>query len=350
MGQPTTTTGFCNPSVHHGVLTRRQYRSCCPRHPPVVASAQQSDKNGGEDLDEVETDTVLSRRVFSAGIFATGLFTAIEGAQLFYGDEYKDKLLAPVKRAVPSWFPNEQELKPAPRAPLDKEFASLYYSEHARVAVALGLLTAEVLKREEEELLTRSRALFFTSKEAATEREEFNYRLYARVHTIATHTSPKQRLTFARTLGEAMYKRLAATCDLPNPRAARRNLRGTLAVDDLLAALQVVLAKLQAIGWITGSTVGELDTLMLAEEGRGELTVTCDGVLTLPTAMLLGEERYEEASPKVSGMLVALLASYGCSSISSEDYYLDSVYRPDASLYSPTLLVTQFDFTVPGPG
>lgn len=348
MGQGAPSAGFCHPSVHP-VLTRRPRRSCCHLHPATVASARQSD-NGGDDLEDVETDTVLSRRVFSAGIFATGLFTAIEGAQLFYGDEYKDKLLAPVKRAIPSWFPNEQELKPAPRAPMDMEFASLYYNEHARVAVAMELLSAAELKQEEDELLTRSRALFFTSTEAATRREEFNYRLYARVHTIATHTSPRQRLAFARTLGEAMYKRLAAMCELPDPKAARRDLRGTPAVDDLLAALQIVLAKLQAIGWITGSTIGELDSLMLAEEGRGELTVTCNDVLTLPTAMLLGEERFEEASPKVSGMLAALLASYGCSSISSEDYYLDSVYRPDASLYSPTLLVTQFDFTVPGPG
>lgn len=334
---------FCSPPIQRAFTSRRARRACC-RHPGVLACKSSGDKED-DDIDDVETDTVLSRRVFVAGITATGIFTAAEGAQLFFGDRYKDKLLAPVKRAVPSLFPNEQELEPAARAPLDAQFASFYYDEHARIAANMRLVSAAELAKQEDDILTRSRSLFFTADKSLSDRDEFNYRLYARVHAIAVHTSPQQRVKFSRALGESMFKRLAATCPLPDPKPARRDLSGLQATDDLLAALRIVLAQLQANGWVTGSRIDELDSLMLADERRGELSVTCDDVFTLPTAMLIGEEEYEEASPKVSGMLIAVLAHYGCRDISSEDYYLDTVYRPDASKFKPTQLVTQINFT-----
>lgn len=91
--------------------------------------------------------------------------------------------------------------------------------------------------------------------------------------------------------------------------------------------------------------MAEFDSGMLAEEGRGELTITCDDVYTISCAQLIGEEQFEEISPKVSGIILALLGSYGLS-CSSEDYYLDRVYRPDAHDYMPSQLVTQINFTV----
>jgi hypothetical protein len=328
---------------------QRRTRTTCSHHPPVTARAPNynNKNNSADDDDDVPTDTVLSRRVFVLGVGAIGLFAATEGAQLFFGDEYKDVLLAPLKRAAPVIFPKEQERAPAPRAPLDTAFASFYFDQHREVAVRMGLLSAEQLALEEGELLSRSLPLFFAAGEqAANAIEEYNYRLYSRVHSISKHTSPAQRVAFSRALGEAAFKRIAAASALPDPRPARRDLRGALATEDLLSGLRAVLAQLQAIGWVTGSRIDELDPLMLADEGRGELSITCDDVFTLPTAMLIGEEEFEEMSPKVSGILLACMAYYGCRDISSEDYYLDTVYRSNAKNFAPTQLLTQINFIV----
>lgn len=334
---------FCAPLPARGTqrrpaTCRRVARACAP--PPA-----------GNDDDDVETDTVLSRRVFTAGVGATGLLTLINAVNLFGGDEFKDEVLrvTAAKRRFPSLFPNEQEPAAAARAPVDTAFAAFYFEQHAKVAVDLGLLTRAELEREEAALLDRSRRLFFRAGDggAPGEREVFNYELYARVHSIATHSSPASRLAFSRALGAAVFQRLATVCSLPDPGPARRGRRGAHAAD-MVTALRTVLSTMTTgLGWMTGWRVDDFDPAMLSDEGRGELTVTCDDVFTLPVAMLIGEEQYESISPKVSNILLAAMQHYGCSTVTSEDYYLDKVYRPDASQFSPSQLVTQINFSVP---
>lgn len=311
------------------------------RKAPICArsSGGGGGKRGGDD-DDVETDAVISRRVFTAVIAIPGILTVVNGVNLFGGDELKDDL----KRRLPLFFP-EKEPVLVERASLDSRFASLFFDAYADVAVKMGILSMSELRKEETDLLNRSRSLFFQGDDErrGTEQQKYNYRLYARVHTIALRTSPQSRLEFSRRHGAVLYNRLKALCSFPDPRAARK---GTADTADLLGAVDIALGKLKELGWITGSLVDNFDDGMLSEERRGELSVAGDNVFSLPCAMLIGEEEFEEISPKLTGILRVLLEDYGCRNVTTEDYYLDTVYRPDPAKFRPTQLVTQINFTV----
>lgn len=306
-----------------------------------------------EDIDDGEP-TELSRRVFSAGVSVVGISTAIQGFRLFADDDDKRRLAQPFRRAFPFLFSNETEL-PSPeslRAPLNVPFAQYFFNTHAEVAKELGLISTADLHANEVDIRTRARNLFFPRGVSMnvdvinTDVRVFNYLLYSRIHAIAIRTSPRDRVEFAATLGQRCYsylrqKLVAENVQLPPTTSSATNF---------LQALRLILSELVVLGWISRFEVGAFDDEddgTWRTEGRGDLTIYCNDPVTIDTAMLIGEEQFEEISPKISGILQALLIDHGLASVSLEDYYMDLMYRPDPAAYQPRQLVTQLNFTAP---
>lgn len=321
-----------------------------------------SDNNDDFDENEAIADSMendVSRRVFLLGVSATSLFTLTASINFFGDDAFKRRLSIPFRTAFPFFFAKETILPTSQRLPLDEDFSTFYFKQHANIAVEdLNILTREQLGTEESQILSISRFLFFPKYETGqhitdmTDPLVYSYFLYARVHTIALHTSPASRRKFTELLGQRTYHYIRTKCQqlgtpLPDSQRARQDPRQY--AGDWLLALRLALATLVRLGWISSFTVNDFDSAsgsMWDEEGRGELTVACNDPVTLGTAMLLGEESYEEISPKPSALVSALLADFGVANLTAEDYYMDLMYRPDPAMYKPRQIVTQYNFNI----
>lgn len=214
---------------HPTCVRKRQKRR---RPVPVV---RMSSENPEPDIDEDgDADDVVSRRVFSAGILATGTFALVNAVNLFGGDEFKREFAAPFRKLLPALFPASGELG-AERSKLDREFAAYYYGQHAIVADQMHIISRADLEEGERELLAKSRPLFFPadgpgdSLDMYDQMKMYNYKLYARVHTIATRTSPAGRLDFSRALGKVLLAKILSAKSVPYPVAMRRDPRSPVA-------------------------------------------------------------------------------------------------------------------------
>ncbi len=119
--------------------------------------------------------------------------------------------------------------------------------------------------------------------------------------------------------------------------------------DKWLESVRALLDALVKVGWISGYRVSEFDGgpgSAWQEEGRASLTIYSFDPLPIQAAQLIGEEEYEEISPKVSPWIKAFLVDAGISNTSMEDYYLDDQYRPDPADFKPSQLATEFDLSL----
>jgi hypothetical protein len=313
-----------------------------------------------DDEDDVDQQpTVLSRRIFSLTVGATGLFSFVQGFRLFADDDTKRVVSAQARQFLPFLRPHAEQVVGPPssrRAPLNREFATFFFDAHADVASELGMISRSKLDEQETDLLARSEPLFFPkakgehSSRSITDPAVLNYMLYARLRAITGDSSPAQRVDFSRKLGLRCYAYLKQQCvsngnALPPPIRSRERPREF--ASDWMEAMAKLLTTLAELGWISSYRFSDFDLSpgsLWIDEGRGALTVYCDDPVTLNTAMLIGEEHYEEISPKLSSVLWSLLLDYGLTTVTFEDYYLDLLFRPDPAEYQPRQIVTQFNF------
>lgn len=300
-----------------------------------------SNNNKGDDDDDDETDTVISRRVYLLGTLASTVITGTATYRFFIGDDEETRLRYQLSRRFPRIFAPAEE--PNTRLPtsLDTDFATAYFNSVGEIAISLKLASSlNELKRDEQYVRSRARALFFYDGGPANSRPTFsnpdwlNFCLYARLHTLAQKTSPKTRMQFAERLAERTFPYLESSA-----RGAR--VQDT---DAWLQGMSEILHRLCAVGWISDFRIEPFDSLAWTEDRRASLTVYAISPVVMQTAQLLAEEGFEEFSPKVSFWLVRYLRSCGICT-SWEDFYLDDVYKPDPAFYKPTQLATQFDLS-----
>lgn len=209
-------------------------RKRCRRSVPVMSL---EDPNTDDFEDDVDTDDVISRRVFNAGITVSGLLALINGINLFGGDEFKEDLAAPFRQALPFLFSKSGD-EGAERSKLNREFATYFFEQHAVVADRIGIISREALEEEEAALLERSKHLFFPDTGPGDNLslydnlKMYNYKLYARVHSIAVRTSPASRLQFSRVLGKDLLTKVLAGRTLPQPVEVRRDPRNEGAISE----------------------------------------------------------------------------------------------------------------------
>lgn len=338
----------------------RRARRRTPWKTFVVAEAgngeRQSDVNDDDGVDD-SVENEVSRRVFLAGVTVTGLFTLTEAVNLFGGDEFKRDVVRPFRNVLPFLFPKERVQPTSQRLPLHRDFVEFYFDSIRDISVnELHAVSSKQLDDEESYILNTSRSLFFSKPYMQrdltdmTDPVVFDYCMYARLRAIATHTSPASRVKFSELLGWRSYRYIKTKCEqlgtpLPDPKRARREPKRY--AEDWLLAIRLALATLVRLGWLSSYSVTDFDSSngsMWDEEGRGELTVACNDPVTLGTAMLLGEEKYEEISPKSSALVTQLMIDYGVVNLTKEDYYMDLMFRPDPAMYKPRQIVTQFNF------
>jgi hypothetical protein len=327
-----------------------------------------SDNDGGDDEDFRKTpeggvETPVSRRLFVLGVSATGTIAVNQAVQLwddYYGDHLRERLTLPFQRAFPYLFEpvSTEDLPSTRRAPLNPAFAKFFFDAHADVACdQLHLLSRSDLEQEESARAFASRDFFFPKGHVEPEAGAsppiglelaYNFKLYCRVHSIGAHTSPQMRVEFSRALGAVclayIRKHVLKPRGITLPAASMRPEVAKDHADDWLLALRAVLEALVSLGWITEFKISDFDYDMWNADGRGELTVDSTGPVTLQSAMLIGEEKMEEISPKISGIMYNVLMDYNLTNVSLEDFYFDLKYQKD---YTPQQLVTQFNFSLP---
>lgn len=288
-------------------------------------------------------DTLLSRRVFSGGILVCGVGTAWVGYRIVVGDDLKSRLLKSIRRRLPQLFPRESTPVER-RLPVNVAFARAYYDALGAVATEHRLIDVNELEKAERAVQSRASSLFFKTTEATASFSDaswLNFALYARLHVIADGTSRQQRVGFAKAVAQ---RTLPLLMGLPTKRDAPW---ARSHADAWLDDVRGLLERLVAVGWISGYRVSEFDAgsgSAWLEDGRAALTVYAVDPLTIQAAQLMGEEQYEEISPKVSPWIRVVLEANGMA-VSSEDYYLDDVYRPDPADFLPSQLASEFDLS-----
>lgn len=293
---------------------------------------------------ENDNDPETSRRVFLAGIAATTLVTAVAAYRFVIGEDIESRVKLRFVKTFPNFFPPQ----PTPderRKPLNATFAAKYFDALESVAVQMGLMSAAELHREEDNVKKRAFNLFFQRGSVArtfSDSAWLNFVLYSRLHVISQRTSPQSRLRFVDLLSERTLKQLDTKPVRLTKEQARRD------PDRWLVGLRGLLDEFISLGWISGYNIDEFDGgpgSSWQDESRASLTVYTFDPVTIQAAQLIGEEHYEEISPKLSGWMKAFLSASSIKA-SLEDYYLDDAYRPDPEQFKPTQLATQFDLSL----
>lgn len=293
---------------------------------------------------EEDSDPKTSRRVFLAGISATTLVTAVAAYRFVIGEDVESRVKSRFVKTFPNLFPRE----PTPeerRNPLDATFARKYFDTLEAVAVQMGLMSSAELHREEDDVKKRAYNLFFKGESVTRTFANpawLNFLLYSRLHVISRETSPQSRLRYVDLVSERTLKQLETK---PVQLTREQALRDA---GSWLAGLRRLLDEFVSLGWISGYKVDEFDGGLGSswqDESRSSLTVYAFDPVTIQAAQLIGEEQYEEISPKLSGCMKAFLNASGIKT-SLEDYYLDDTYRPDPDQYRPSQLATQFDLSL----
>lgn len=309
-------------------------------------------KRGENDDNKDETDTELSRRVFLAGTLVSTLITATVSYRFFIGDDLETRIATELSARFPRLFSKKKRKQPS-RPPLDAQFAMSYFTALEATALDMGLIkNVDELRDEEAEIKRRAEPLFFfkgdenlsTSSNlnelVFTDPDWFNFLLYARLHTIAGKTSPQTRVTFTNRLARK-------TIPLLRQEITDRD-KAWIICDDAswLSGVTKLLQALVSKGWISSFRIEPFDGVAWAEDKHATLTLYASDIVTMQAAQLIGEEAFEEISPKVSPWIKLALTDCGIG-VSAEDYYLDDIYRPDPTFYKPTVIATQFDLTAP---
>lgn len=293
---------------------------------------------------EEDSDPQTSRRVFLAGISATTLVTAVAAYRFVIGEDVESRVKSRVVRKFPSLFPRESTPEER-RNPLNAAFAARYFDALEAVAVQMALMSSAELHHEENSVKKRAYNLFFKGESVTrtfADSAWLNFLVYSRLHVISQRTSPQSRLRFVDLVSERTLRQMETKPVRLTREQARRD------ADEWLAGLRRLLDELVSLGWISGYRVDEFDGgpgSLWQDESRSSLTVYAFDPVTIQAAQLIGEERYEEISPKLSGWMKAFLNASGIKT-SLEDYYLDDAYRPDPEQYKPSQLATQFDLSL----
>lgn len=310
-----------------------------PRSPAIYASTQTP---GTEDDDD---DPELSRRVFLGAIAVTSIATAGGAYRFVIGEDVEDRIRRRFIRRFPSLFPREQTPEER-RRPLNTAFAKYYYDSIEQVADKMGIISPRSLHQEEVKVQERAMSLFFNDgKSYARSFDDpswLNFLLYSRLHVISNITSPASRRQYVDNFSRK-------TLDMLKTKSLRQNSDAALVnSEQWLRRLRDLLDELVSLGWISDYNIEEFDGgpgSLWQDEKRSTFTVYALDPVTMQAAQLIGEERYEEISPKVSGWLKAFLVDSGIK-VSYEDYYLDNAYRPDPEQFRPTQFATQFDLSL----
>lgn len=294
--------------------------------------------------DEAADNGRLSRRVFNAGVLASGIGTAWVGSRIVIGDDLKSKFAKRLRQRFPSLFPPVSSPEDR-RLPADADFCERYFETAASLAAAQGLVSKRELAEREVAVRATAFPLFFDDDALPVKELSnagwLNFVLYARLRAAGEGTSPLAR----KQLTQAMAERTRS--QVPVPRRAQQNAEWAQSHAELwLADIQTLLQALKSIGWISGFRVEEFDETAWREEGRASLTVYAFDPLPLQAAQLLGEEEMDEIGPKVSPWIEMALRDAGVKGVSREDYYLDDAYRPDPADFRPSQLATEFDLSV----
>eukprot|EP00177_Eucheuma_denticulatum_P006279 GFKZ01011454.1.p1 GENE.GFKZ01011454.1~~GFKZ01011454.1.p1 ORF type:complete len:347 (+),score=36.68 GFKZ01011454.1:315-1355(+) len=322
--------------------TLRPLKRVTRRRPRVICAT--NDMNQTPESDDGDEDPEFSRRVFLAGMSISSLITAGLGYRFFIGEDVESRIKSRITSRFPELFPREP-LPDERRLPINLAFAEKYFQALESVAVQMQILSAVVLHREEELVRERAFNLFFegrTANRTLADPYWLNFVLYSRLHVISQRTSPQSRLDFVDRLSMQTLKLLEIAL-IPLDKEDARLHSGRW-----LAGLQDLLDEFVKLGWISGFRIEDFDSgtgSAWQDEGRASLTVYVFDPVTIQAAQLIGEEQYEEISPKLSGWMKAYLTALGIS-VSYEDYYLDDTYRPDPEQFKPSQLATQFDLSL----
>lgn len=308
---------------------------------PTPCASNSSGDNGSNEENE---DPELSRRVFIAGISVTSFVTAAAGYRFVIGEDLESRFKSRIAKRFPKFFPPEKTPEER-RKPLNNEFAKSYFEAVGDVAVKLKLVSLEELHREEDNVKRRAYDLFFDNGPVAqsfSNASWLNFLLYSRLHVISQKTSPKSRIEFVDQLAAKTMNSLNTVPLKQSKDEARRSY------EQWIANIRGLLGELVDLGWISGFRIEEFDGGLGSswqDESRGSLTVYSFDPVTIQAAQLIGEEQYEEISPKPSGWIKAYLKAMGIKA-TLEDYYLDDAYRPDPDQFKPSQLATQFDLSL----
>lgn len=312
-----------------------------PRAPPPPPPPRR-DPDDPDDLTN-GVETVLSRRLFLLGTFSTSVVVTLTSYRYFVGDDIETHIRTVLARRFPQLFPP----LPGPplRANLDSTIATIYYDAFGQAAVRMKLLSLSELQMKENEVRERALSLFFPDEEhpppqSFSDARWLNFLLYARLRALEPMTSPRTRYELAdgaarTTLVELLKQGPSSDATATDAMSWRM-------------AIESVLELLVSKGWIATWRIELFDNSVGStwmEEGRMSFTVYAINPVTMQAAQLIGEEQYEEFSPKVSAFVKAVLVDAGLK-VTFEDYYLDDVYRPDPALFKPTQLATQFDVSL----
>lgn len=278
------------------------------------------------------------------GVSVTSLLTAAAGYRFVIGEDIESRVYSRVAMRFPKFFPKETTPEER-RKPLNGAFASAYFNAVEDVAVRMKFITADGLRREEEKVKEKAYHLFFDDgpvTQSLANASWLNFVLYSRLHVISQKTSPQSRLDFVDQLARKTMKTLRTRPVQQTKEEAREDSEGWL------GGIRELLDEFVGLGWISGFRIEDFDGTpgsSWQDESRASLTIYSFDPVTIQAAQLIGEEQYEEMSPKLSGWIKAYLMDLGIKA-STEDYYLDDAYRPDPEQFKPSQLVTQFDLSM----
>lgn len=297
-----------------------------------------------QEDDDDEDDPEVSRRVFLAGILATSIVTAAGAYRFVIGEDLESRIRLRIAQRFPSLFPREQTAEER-RRPLNEAFAQAYVDSIQQVASEMQIIKPAQLHVQEEAVQQQAYPLFFADTIAVRKLSDpswLNFVLYSRLHVISRLTSPTSRHDFVDKLARRTMSRLSTKPLVQTAEQARVN------PDAWINRIRALLDELVTLGWISGYHIDDFDGgpgSLWQDERRSSMTLYAFDPVTMQAAQLIGEEEYEEISPKISGWIKAFLKD-GSIKASLEDYYLDDAYRPDPEQFKPSQFATQLDLSL----
>eukprot|EP00188_Purpureofilum_apyrenoidigerum_P004128 Plantae.Rhodophyta-Purpureofilum_apyrenoidigerum.ctg45422.p1 GENE.Plantae.Rhodophyta-Purpureofilum_apyrenoidigerum.ctg45422~~Plantae.Rhodophyta-Purpureofilum_apyrenoidigerum.ctg45422.p1 ORF type:complete len:332 (+),score=59.96 Plantae.Rhodophyta-Purpureofilum_apyrenoidigerum.ctg45422:156-1151(+) len=236
------------------------------------------------------------------------------------------------------------------RAELDGRFISGVFEAIFTVAVGqMNLLSRAELQRGA--LKTEERAdVFFKNFQGRnlSEADTLNLHLYALNHVIAEKTLLKQRrLDYTRDVGKYMYGKLRARSDILQS-IEKQITASPLDPHPLLDGLQLILTMFKDAGFSSGFKVDltPMEEIHWEEEGRANLSIFVDDLVTMTAAQLLAGEEYDDTAPILVPFVISAFMESSGLQVSHEDFYIDNTYQDNPADYRPTGIVSTYDVQV----
>mmetsp|Transcript_2763 Transcript_2763/g.8387 ORF Transcript_2763/g.8387 Transcript_2763/m.8387 type:complete len:332 (-) Transcript_2763:441-1436(-) len=233
------------------------------------------------------------------------------------------------------------------RAELDERFVTNVLDAVVGVAVRqMHLLTQDELLQGA--LKTEKRAdLFFKNFEGKTlgDVDNLNLRMYALHHVIAEKTPSKQlRVDYSKNVGRRLYDDLRRRYDVlqrieKQSRASPQDPRPTL------EGLQVILTAFKDAGFSSDYKIDltTMEEIQWEEEGKANLSVFVDDLVTMTAAQLLAGEEYDDTAPIFVPFVISSFMESSGLQVSHEDFYIDNTYQDNPADYRPTGIVSTYD-------